>query len=217
MNTSPLNTSQSAFPPIAAPEYRREVALASQLLSGIYPELSATYISTPINNGLLFMAWQTANPEEDPRTPENRADRWQNVATPNRAAALAIGQRLRRFGVEGPFIEPAHFAPIPEWGQGEYLEFWEVVIRRYCSRIIFCDGWEYSNGCAYEFLVGVRTHKELFTADYQLLTREQGRQMMSNAVLEMVERDQGSPEFIRQVLTALNNSHAPYYRAQEDV
>jgi hypothetical protein len=42
------------------------------------------------------------------------------------------------------------------WEQKDYHYFWGEVIRRHAEKVIFFPGWEYSNGCTYEFLVAKR-------------------------------------------------------------
>lgn len=41
---------------------------------------------------------------------------------------------------------------VPEWGQHDYLSFWETLITTRISEVWFNDNWQYSNGCTFEFI-----------------------------------------------------------------
>src|SRR5690606_11810875 len=49
-------------------------------------------------------------------------------------------------------IDPSRLY-VPTWSQNDYRHFWGRVIEHLAARVIFLDGWELSNGCAYEYLV----------------------------------------------------------------
>lgn len=68
---------------------------------------------------------------------------------------------MRQAQTDGtPVITPAPFE-VQEWGQPEYLAFWEELIRTRVRAVRFNRNWEFSNGCTFEFVVaqdaGVRT------------------------------------------------------------
>ena len=43
----------------------------------------------------------------------------------------------------------------PGWAQEHYMSLWKQVINRYADEVHLNTNWEYSNGCAEEFLIGL--------------------------------------------------------------
>jgi hypothetical protein len=41
---------------------------------------------------------------------------------------------------------------VPEWGQHDYLSFWETLIKTRVSEVWFNENWQYSNGCTFEYM-----------------------------------------------------------------
>lgn len=41
---------------------------------------------------------------------------------------------------------------VPEWGQHDYLSFWETLIKTRISEVWFNTNWQYSNGCTFEYM-----------------------------------------------------------------
>ncbi len=80
------------------------------------------------------------------------------IWNPNVAEATAFARRLHHtLGGNQLVITPAPFMA-PGWSQDEFLSFWETLIRTRVKAVYFNDGWEFSTGCTFEFLVawGVR-------------------------------------------------------------
>lgn len=48
------------------------------------------------------------------------------------------------------------------WTQEHYMSLWDQVIERFATAIHFFEGWQFSNGCVEEFLLGLRYEKELY-------------------------------------------------------
>ena len=48
------------------------------------------------------------------------------------------------------------------WTQEHYMSFWERIIETFVDAIHFNNGWQYSNGCVEEYLIGLKTHKRLY-------------------------------------------------------
>jgi len=40
---------------------------------------------------------------------------------------------------------------VPEWGQHDYLGFWDKLIRTRIREVHFNENWQYSNGCTFEY------------------------------------------------------------------
>ena len=74
---------------------------------------------------------------------------------------------------------------VPEWTQEEYLEFWEAVIRTKCKAIVFNDGWEFSNGCTFEYLVGYRNEMPLLDRAGNSIPPGRAKQMILVAIKQL--------------------------------
>jgi len=106
-----------------------------------------------------------------------------NVEEAGRFAA-----RLRRqLGGGVPVITPAPF-DAPGWTQAEYLAYWEELIRTRVKAVYFNDGWEYSNGCTFEYAVAREAGLPTFTADCRELPPQVAVQMVERAMAEVGAR-----------------------------
>jgi hypothetical protein len=75
------------------------------------------------------------------------------IWNPNVDQALTFARRLHHtLGGNQRVMTPAPFMA-PGWGQSEYLAFWESLIRTRIKAVYFNEGWEFSNGCTFEYLV----------------------------------------------------------------
>ena len=83
---------------------------------------------------------------------------------PNRVAGRVAGSRLRHAGLT-TLIEPARAGKIQGWSRDDYLRFWFAAIDEFADAAVFVSGWEYSSGCAAEYLYcyrrGIATCDEL--------------------------------------------------------
>jgi hypothetical protein len=85
----------------------------------------------------------------------------EKVMLPNCEAAGPVVSELRARSLIA--IDPTAFSPAG-WTQPEFREFWALVIRRFACEVRFVDGWEYSDGCAYECLVACEEGLRMTTA-----------------------------------------------------
>jgi hypothetical protein len=118
----------------------------------------AIYCSSEITSGWnLFKAMQKHDVTSQEALIMKRGKSWfeTNIVRINSAAADNFAKSVRdQQSGHTPVITPAPLN-ISEWGQPEYLAFWEELIRTRVSSIRFNPNWEYSNGCTFEFAVAV--------------------------------------------------------------
>jgi hypothetical protein len=191
---------------------------AAMVLSGLDCALNGrrvVYGSSELTTGRRF--WALARRHGVATTGDLRArlgeeefDRllWQ----PNLAAANGFARRLEeRLG--RLVVTPAPFLA-PDWSQPEYLAFWETLIRTRIEVAYFNDGWEYSNGCAFE--LAVATDAGLATCDAQgrVLEIEEGIARVRSAIAE-IEGDGLHPEGLRRGLVRLEDLAAGLGAAAE--
>ncbi|MBC17126.1 MAG: hypothetical protein CL942_08745 [Desulfovibrio sp.] len=114
-----------------------------------------------MTNGLRFIEWIKSN-NFDQGSNEYEQSFMENVLTPNCMESKSITAEIRKKTNEY-VIDPACF-DMPKWSQEKYLALWCAVIGKYSKKMIFNDGWHYSNGCVIEYV----TAKELSLPTYDL-------------------------------------------------
>jgi hypothetical protein len=122
-----------------------------QLLTCAVPARAATYVSTPITTGRRFVEWRrSAGRALDPTSDAYRAGRNDKVVRPNIDQVAPIVNHLRAAG-PAIVIDPTKLVDYARWRQANYHRLWVEVIARFAKRVVFADGWEYSQGCVFEF------------------------------------------------------------------
>jgi hypothetical protein len=82
-------------------------------------------------------------------------------------------------------IDPSVLRDVPGWRQEDYIAFWEAVIERFASRVVLAEGWNYSFGCAHEFLFAVGRGLPTLDADFKPLPRMAGLVLIRQAAREL--------------------------------
>ncbi len=176
MSESPVQLNQSSnvdFPP--RPTKPDEVDLVVSAFAAVTNDRKAVYLSAPITTGRRFVDAAIAARSIELEPNQHR----RLVIEPNRRHVRALVRRLRfRFGV---VIDPTSLADVDEWTQADYRVFWGRVIELYASRVVFADGWELSNGCAYEYVTALRTGARTLTERLRPLTPAQAARQLKAA------------------------------------
>ena len=126
----------------------------------------------------------------------------------NRDEGIRFARKLRELGhsiVLTP--NPFHADPLNlrrNWSQTEYLDFWKMVIERKCYAVSFNEGWEYSNGCTFEYLAGLKAGSQLFNHCWKSLTPAEARDTIAYAI-ETLEKDGFNVPKLHEVLDELNS------------
>lgn len=117
---------------------------------GIY---DSTYISVPVTTGSYFIEWykQSGNKLQGQFYKDALRE---YVITKNIDDAKFLIESVKN-NYSGIVIEPTSLE-MPDWSQEEFHAFWGTVIEKYARRTIFKNGWNFSKGCCYEFLVTVK-------------------------------------------------------------
>jgi hypothetical protein len=190
------------FPPVA--DHFEEVSLLLEALASVVEGRTALYVSSPLTTGPRAFEWHLRNrggTVGDSST--SRADAFsQDVIEPNRREAAVFARNLRETS-RCIVIDPTAMKDLPGWSQSDYHAYWRYVIQRYVETVVLRNGWMYSSGCAYEFLVAWSSGVRLLDEDLAPLTLDQGRSLISDAAEESRARGTRS-EFLEKVLHALN-------------
>jgi hypothetical protein len=124
-------------------------AVALSAMRAVCGEDRYQYLSGPITGGPRLIDWHLSAGRNLPDTERSRARRTA-VFGPNIAEVVAEARRQRLAGVRT--IEPGSFeAEFEGWGQKQFYEFWDSVMKAHSDRVTFIPGWEYSAGCAFEY------------------------------------------------------------------
>jgi hypothetical protein len=187
------------FPP--EPRHHHEVELLVEGLRCILDPRSAVYLSAPLTSGknhwpsggyvsgLDLLGAPTLG--RDPSFTREA----------NRLHARAIAGRLRK-EMNRVVIDPTAVSDFPGWGQDDYRYLWARVIEEYVERVVLTDNWQYSNGCAYEFLIATRCRIPNMDERLNTVTLESGTKMLEGA-LEEVRANGQRAAFLGRVVAEL--------------
>jgi hypothetical protein len=191
--------------PTFSPKVTAEVERYLSLLGSVVKPKKAAYVAVPITTGPRFLDWYASRGRVLERPRDYDTEHHQAVRVPNCADAALRIAALRKT-VPYPLIDPSAFDR-QGWSQETYRSFWAAVIRRYARLVIFLDGWQYSNGCANEFLTAVRTRLKTVREDRTSLSRKEGLRLLRNAATEY-ERHGLPAAFLVNVIQALESNDA---------
>jgi hypothetical protein len=121
---------------------------------------------------------------------------------PNREAGIAFSRHIRSFG-HNLVVTPNPFLA-PQWSQAEYLGLWEQVIQRKCHQVFFNKDWQFSNGCTFEYLVGLKAGILLFSHNNKPLPVSLAKEMVGDAIVEL-ENDAFDVPRLREIWNALKS------------
>jgi len=184
------------------PDSRHEWKAFEHLIAGLYEGSNLEYLSTPMTTGKRFIEWyKKEGCSLTSSGPVYKELHKKNVLQPNKEEARELVNRLRSEGIH--ILDPTYFH-LPGWTQKDYYYLWSRIIELYVSRLWFKDGWEYSNGCVYEFYVACWKKIDTVSESEQVFSRKQGMDKIESAILLM--KDLGIDiSFIQQILIHLKN------------
>jgi hypothetical protein len=155
-----------------------------KLLGCAILENTALYVSSPITSGKRLADWHIKRDGRlpDVSDPAYREEHSRHVVEPNRLHSQVVVDALRRKFPMRPTIDPSYVDNFVGWTQDDYRFFWGIVVEKFAERVIFVDGWQYSLGCAYEFLVTQRHQIDAFNEEGIKIEIESGTQLIRDAL-----------------------------------
>jgi len=99
---------------------------------------------------------------------------------PNKEKGIRFARKLRDLG--HPVVLTPNPLYVPSWGQPEYLSFWKEILLKKSSAVYFNEGWEYSNGCTFEYDVALNAGLRLFDHNSQQLTPPIAKGLIGKAI-----------------------------------
>jgi hypothetical protein len=167
------------------------------------PYSNVIYISVPITTGKQFSNQQNFSKESLKNSFSCKKRNSGCNEESNFSKVQNIINNLQK--IPGQFLaNPMLLNDQPGWTQDDYRVFWARFIENYVNIIIFVDGWQFSNGCVYEFLTAHK--RKIPTVDERQypLTLEQGVEMIRFSIDE-IKKQSVSAEFLEKVLKELLN------------
>jgi hypothetical protein len=190
------------FPPRATRE--AEVDLLVEVFASVVANRAAIYVSSPLTTGQRAFEWHRGDGSPRRAQQDAGSDEFRvGVIEPNRGEAARYAAALR-MKLQQVIVDPTAMADLPGWNQADYRVFWGRVIGRYAEAVVFREGWHYSSGCAYEFLVACATGSRLLREDLTPLTVKEGQRLLRQSIEESAGRGV-SPAFLEGVRDALDN------------
>ena len=184
------------------PPNLREIEIAVRLLGSVIPGRTAIYVSAPITTGKRLLEWrQNQNGLPPEVTQEHQRHLQKLVLEANLADALELIRSLRE-GSGGLYIDPSALPTIDGWTQSDFRHLWSSVIERYAQKVIFLDGWQFSDGCALEFLVAQRSGISTVSQALAPITLAEGTRAIQAAITEAKSLN-SSAEFLEAVNAGL--------------
>ena len=170
-----------------------ELEMAMTVFDCVMPDDSGIYCSTDITTGrkLYFDIFKEHNVQSDEELAaklgnERHAGVRMELIQSNLQRGLAFADSLRLRGFIN-IITPAPFAG-RDFNQEHYSYFWEWVIIKKVYEARFNEGWEFSNGCTFEYAVAARKGIPRFDHLGRLLQRSEAISKIEAAIRELSGR-----------------------------
>lgn len=188
--------------------WQEEAEMLLSLLNCVVLDREAVYASSEFTTGRRFYdlcrQYNVTTAEDLKRRVGNEyTDR---LLTANKDEGIRFARKLREAGhsiVLTP--HPFHADPLNlkrNWSQSEYLDFWNLVISKKCHAVCFNEGWQFSNGCTFEYLAGLKAGIQLFDDRGRPLEPAAAKKMIT-AAIETLENDGFRVPKLREVLAEL--------------
>jgi hypothetical protein len=194
------------FPPRT--KHKRDVQIILEFLASVAGEQETVYMSAPITSGKRLLEFKQNG--SNSFTKSNYCEESSiQIISHNRLHAKTVAQKIRT-KLDTIIIDPTLVGDIDEWTQDDYRFLWGKVIEKYAKTVIYIDDWNYSNGCAYEFLVAKQLNVKTLDERFNLLSLDKGILLIKNAINDLKERFLPA-EFLESVVNELNKINVGEY------
>jgi hypothetical protein len=190
--------------------WQEEAEMLLSLLNCVVLDREAVYASSEFTTGRRFYdlcLQHNVSTADDLK--RRLGDEYLNkLLSTNKDEGIRFARKLRELGhsiVLTP--NPFHADPLNlkrNWSQSEYLDFWNLVISRKCHAVYFNEGWQFSNGCTFEYFAGLKAGVKLFDHCGKPLELAAAIEMIGTAI-ETLESDGFRVPKLREVLAELSS------------
>ena len=179
--------------------------------ASLFPGRTGVYASAPITSGRRLFELRKDHPEQL----ENPQALNELVIRPNLESASRFAERLRKkYGAR--VLDPSKLPILKGWSQKHYYRLWGDVVRLYTGLAVFLDGWEYSSGCTYEYIVAITCGIPACNSALNPLQKEDGQRLMKEARDTLAKQGQNAP-FLTKRLEQLSELKFRYIDIPEPV
>jgi hypothetical protein len=143
----------------------------------------AIYCSSELTSGfLLYSEMRRLQISDRSELKLKLGEDWfrKNIFEVNSRSANSFADSVRRRQTDGTLVITPAPLYVPEWGQPEYLAFWEEIVRTRVKAVWFNNNWEYSDGCTLEFVIATQNNLPRFDAE--------GKQISASAAVIAIEK-----------------------------
>lgn len=149
------------------------------------------YCSCPITGGPRYVDWfKNTGKNLQKNSQEYTLSHLEKVIIPNKKAAKSKTKTLLKnkklshyfgcFNIINPAVlDNLHFS------QDDYLYLWQKVIEKYCRGVVFCQGWEMSFGCLYEYWVAQKSKIGCYNSIIHVLGKSTAIHNIGEAKMKM--------------------------------
>lgn len=187
------------FPPRT--KHKRDVQVILEFLASVACEQETVYMSAPITSGKRLLELRQ-NGSSSLKNSSGFTDLSIEIISHNRLHAKTVAQKIRT-KLNAVIIDPTLVSDIDGWTQDDYRFLWAKVIERYVKTVISIDDWNYSNGCAYEFLVAKQLNLKTLDERFNSLSLVTGILLIEEAIDELKNRFLPT-RFLESVVNELN-------------
>lgn len=191
--------------------WQAEAHMLLSLLDCLVLDREAVYASSEFTTGRrLYELCREYNVRAKEQLKKQLGKQYETrLLVPNKEEGIRFARKLREFGHHVVLTpHPFHADPLnlkgQNWSQDEYLEFWNMVIRKKCHAVYFNQAWEFSNGCTFEYLVGLKAGIPLLDHDNKPLEVARAKQMIGSAIGSL-EKEGFSVPGLRKVYAELTS------------
>lgn len=169
------------FPPRST--HNSEIEILLTFLQSVISERNAIYVSSPITSGRRYIDWVKQHPINNNFSGDNQNPEFiRNVIEKNLEHAKSVIQKMRSVFSGDVLIDPTAVPDIQDWKQDDYRYAWGRIIERYVKIIVCSDDWQFSSGCAYEYLVARRAGIQIIDEKQEKITLEKAQQLIKEAI-----------------------------------
>ncbi len=151
-------------------------------LNSVFNGARGIYLSGPITTGRKYLNWYCNYGKYIQDNTKYKEEHYSNIIAVNIDKILSFAKELPVAENE-IIIEPASF-DVNGWTQPDYLYYWGRLIEEYIDKIIFMNEWYYSNGCIYEYYVGLKKGIELVNQDFEPISTEKAISLIQKSIEE---------------------------------
>jgi Domain of unknown function (DUF4406) len=179
--------------------YQDEVKILLSMTDGfVLKDREAVYASSELTSGRRFYKLcrkYKVRTKEDLNKALGSGGYRTKLLLPNIKHAVEFAREIRERSHDVVLTPNTLF--VRDWTQPEYLGFWKTVIRTKCRAIVFNDGWEFSNGCTFEYLVGHKKRMRLLDRAGNSIPVGKAKQLILAAIKGLEADGFGVPELRR--------------------